>query len=136
MTKPKQNKAIACTQCGTLFERTGHRGGGRATECSIRCRFFSKVTKAANGCHEWAASVFKTGYGQFAVSARKPETAHRMAWLLQRGEIPEGLQVLHKCDNRKCANVEHLFLGTQADNVADMMSKGRHWSQYRERSVG
>ena len=57
--------------------------------------------------------------------------AHRVAWVLYRGKIPRGKKVLHRCDNPPCCNPEHLFLGTQADNVADMVTKGR-----RARNVG
>jgi hypothetical protein len=127
VTKPKLDKRLSCSVCGNLFERTGHRGGGRAKECSLPCRFKAKIKVSPRGCHEWTAGIFKaTGYGQFAVTSTQPEVAHRVAWVLANGEIPGGLWVLHKCDNRLCSNPEHLFLGTQTDNMQDMAKKGRH----------
>lgn len=66
------------------------------------------------------------GYGQFSRGGRGTNVlSHRFAWELANGEIPDGLQVLHRCDNKLCCNVSHLWLGTQADNLADMDRKGR-----------
>jgi hypothetical protein len=77
-----------------------------------------------NGCIEWTAGKNQYGYG---VTHLWPKNflAHRIAWCLVHGPIPLGLCVLHRCDNPACVNVEHLFLGTQQDNLADMRAKGR-----------
>ena len=86
-------------------------------------RFWDKVRKT-QGCWEWCASKSSGGYGTFRI-ARKSVAAHRMAWHLINGDIPIGLCVLHKCDNKACVKPSHLFLGTQQDNIEDMVKKGR-----------
>lgn len=88
-------------------------------------RFASKVrVNKETGCHEWIAGLFKSRYGQFRYKDKKWR-AHRFSYLLYKGELPKGLCVLHTCDNRKCVNPGHLFLGTHQDNMTDMVSKGR-----------
>lgn len=91
-------------------------------------RFWEKVAIGEPGeCWPWQASRHgRTGYGQFFVRVgASPVHTHRQAWELAVGEIPDGLSVLHTCDNPPCCNPAHLFLGTQADNMADMTAKGR-----------
>ena len=94
-------------------------------------RFWDKVKKGL-GCWEWQAYLRSDGYGWFNFKG-KPALAHRVAWTLACGEIPEGQCVLHHCDNTRCCRPDHLFLGTQADNLADMGRKNRrpvgeaHW---------
>ena len=87
-------------------------------------RFWSGVKKS-EGCWEWQRSVVqKRGYGQI-LFRKKMFLTHRLAYTLTKGEIPKGKIVCHSCDNRKCCNPDHLWLGTQQDNLLDMMRKHR-----------
>lgn len=87
-------------------------------------RFWLRVVKSP-GCWDWQGSVDTAGYGQMSVENRRTERASRISWRIHFGEIPTGLCVLHRCDNRRCSRPDHLFLGTRADNAADMVAKGR-----------
>ena len=89
-------------------------------------RFWEKVDFPAyeNACWEWNAHRNRKGYGQFNFRGISTH-AHRVSWILWNSEIPEGKQVLHHCDNPSCCNPHHLFIGTNADNVADRHAKGR-----------
>lgn len=90
----------------------------------IASRFKSRVVES-EGCWIWVGSVGSRGYGQMRCN-RKQKTAHRLAWELANGEIPTGLHVCHRCDNKLCVRVDHLFVGTAADNMHDRDRKGRH----------
>jgi len=89
-------------------------------------RFQKKIQKSESGCHEWLASKTKAGYGLFRTSTTETmKKAHRVAYELYKGPIPEQLCVLHQCDNPSCVNPDHLFLGTQQENVQDRHQKKR-----------
>lgn len=93
-------------------------------------RFISKIATGPSGrvgfddCWEWSASLFRCGYGRFHFRGRSLR-AHRFSYSLFVGDIPEDLLVLHHCDNPKCVNFNHFFLGTTKDNAVDMAKKGR-----------
>lgn len=90
-------------------------------------RFWSKVDvrpAGQPGCWEWNAALKPNGYGWFCLDG-KAISAHKMAWILSFGQIPQGKNVCHRCDNRKCVRPDHLWLGTQSENLTDMWRKGR-----------
>lgn len=83
------------------------------------------------GCWLWTASKMANGYGQIGYKG-KNAYAHRVSWILHKGQIKDGLFVLHRCDVRCCVNPDHLFLGSAKDNMHDMIVKGRqnfNWKQ-------
>ena len=149
----------ACALCGAAFRANPSQidaGGGRF--CSRSCSgrgsaayrtrpeqlsqsewVWSRIKRTDDplSCWEWQGARIPAGYGSINPKAHEGEKlAHRLVWHVTYGPIPEGQWVLHKCDNPPCCRPDHLFLGTHRDNMTDMASKGRQWTQrYPERVV-
>lgn len=87
-------------------------------------RFWSKVDMSRD-CWEWTGGKYKDGYGRFFINGVGTRS-HRVVWVITNDSIPDGLCVLHKCDNVGCVNPSHLFVGSQLDNMRDMIAKKRN----------
>lgn len=93
-----------------------------------RANFWHRVVKHSNGCWGWLGFVDSKGYGRVNAwidGKRRSQGAHRISWFIHNGAIPEGMHVLHQCDNPICTRPDHLRLGTHAENMREMAERGR-----------
>ena len=105
-----------------LHGHTNLTNGKGCDNVEERLAFQSK--RVTGGCLEWTGPISKRGYGQTKWNY-KFYLVHRLVWILVKGPIPKGLYVCHHCDNRKCLEITHLFIGTASDNRKDCIKKGR-----------
>lgn len=132
-----------CRHCGEPLTRRAGEGICDWTErksCDRSCHVAWKNSKPIwltfaeltivrdNGCIEWQGHSDPKGYGRF--SAKGEILAHRLAYRMHNGPIPDGYMVLHRCDNRLCVNPQHLFVGDNQANMDDMVRKGRSVKRY------
>lgn len=125
---------VNCKHCESLI--TSNRQGRQFCGTGCRNSFYKLplserlyAKRVLRGdCWEWSGHLAPNGYGRITVTPhprQQVESVHRVSWNIHHGDIPKGLCVLHKCDNKKCFNPEHLFLGTHQDNMDDKVKKGR-----------
>jgi len=115
--------------------------GNKQFACSPKCTIHYRSVKSDSGCLEWQGSCATNGYGEIRIDG-KSKRAHRVAWESEGKKIPEGMILLHSCDNRRCVNVDHLRIGSHKENTQDMIAKGRDirgslcsWSKLSEEDV-
>lgn len=143
MTKKSRHRE--CKNCGSIFmesRRDSELQWSKRQFCSATCgssrvdritSIFDRLVRyqiKSDGCWGWSGATGRHGYGSLSSRDKKvsksPEKAHRVSYEKTFGPIPEGLHVLHRCDNPPCTNPEHLFLGTPKDNAVDRTEKGRN----------
>lgn len=134
--KNRQTSRFCSRECHYTMTGTWVKGnplGFKWEECNEQQIFerlklnYEKLVIRKNGCWDWKGNTdSRRGYGRVVYRARnKSIPAHVASWKINRGKIPKGMCVLHKCDNRSCTNPDHLFLGTNFENVRDMVYKNR-----------
>lgn len=119
-----------CEHCGTTFRAFSY----KQKFCSEECAFLGRLKKIDDsGCIEWQGNINSFGYGVMSVfreGKRKIVGVHRYAWERVHGKIPDGLCACHRCDNPKCVNTDHIFIGTRYDNNHDRSLKKRSGKRF------
>lgn len=91
---------------------------------TVQESLFDRCVRTENGCLEWVGNRTPPGYGRLRFQSQE-HYAHRLAWESENGPVPSGMYVLHKCDNPPCCDLTHLYVGTQRDNIHDIIDRGR-----------
>ncbi len=118
--------------CGAHYQQMKREGQLRnvVVKGDTRRRFYESFeVNPETLCWEWKRFITSNGYGCITIGEKGKKRAHRYSYELFYGPIPDGLSVLHRCDNKICCNIEHLFTGTGKDNMQDCVKKGRHAGQ-------
>ena len=125
-TAHKRRKEISCVPCVEAQRKymIAYDEKRRPIKLTPNERFTIKLKKMSNGCIEWQGNRNKEGYGRIMIN-RETMSTHRLSWKLANGSIPDGMCVLHKCDNPPCCNIKHLWIGTSVENIKDRSAKGR-----------
>lgn len=124
-----KNNAVAHGLCPKHYKRVSLYGDSDYVKqvqyhgLSLKERLYARITITEH-CWIWTGYKDPNGYGRINVK-NKPLLAHRLSWIVHHGAIPEGMNVLHHCDNPICVRPDHLFLGSQDDNIQDAIKKGR-----------
>lgn len=127
-----RRRRYCSAECKNAARRDRYEPRGGKPRQPLAERLWARCERQPNGCLEWQGFRRSGGYGQIGSGGKAAglvET-HRAAWEITHGPIPPGLWVLHRCDNPPCCDPDHLFLGTAADNVADMIAKGRQAREF------
>ena len=118
---PETDAALVRAMLGQKNARSGR----QHAFVPLHVRLLNRVYTGSTECWHWNGPLNGKGYGRMTYQGRM-QVVHRLSWIAFNGAIPEGMYVLHTCDNRCCINPEHLWLGTYSDNMKDCWSKGRN----------
>jgi hypothetical protein len=115
-----------CPKCGLTYKQAGGHATFCGTSASRKDLFWSWVDKnGPNGCWIWTGFKLNSGYGETTLNGKKI-TVHRLSYRWAKGDIPEGMHILHTCDTALCVNPDHLYAGKDKENTQDRLNRGRY----------